>query len=375
MKHLLGIFFTLFFIGFGFAQSYNYQNLHVRVAENDAKAHYTFKNLRLYPIRAKESFLKGQYVGKYTPLRTALANKQVVISELKQPISLSNTRTDSIRIPPQERRERTPITPRTRRETRNNTPQTNDNPQQVVPQQIQISSLDAGIGTVNTLQLENTSKDTIYIMAGEIVQGGKQDRVIAQDMVLPPASGVMNMSVFCVEQGRWKYNSTDSSRFQTHYGAGSVKLRKTVEKTKNQQAVWSEVRRSNNEHNVNTETQAYTAQKEVPYLKKNTEEYLAYFQKALENEQDIIGVLVVTGDKVVGCDLFASPALFQSQITTLLPSYIAEALTDGSPVNVKAQTVQNYLDNLLKEETQSSFIEKHGKTFEHQNKKLRISTF
>ena len=34
-------------------------------------------------------------------------------------------------------------------------------------------------GEVNALYIENISKDTVFIMAGEVIKGGKQDRVIA----------------------------------------------------------------------------------------------------------------------------------------------------------------------------------------------------
>lgn len=45
-------------------------------------------------------------------------------------------------------------------------------------------------GDVNQLAIENRSQaEDIYVQAGDIVKGGKQDRVLSVDLVLPPGSG------------------------------------------------------------------------------------------------------------------------------------------------------------------------------------------
>src|SRR4029079_15793132 len=58
-------------------------------------------------------------------------------------------------------------------------------------------------GQVNELQIENTSSEEVFIQAGDIVKGGKQDRVLTVSFVLRPKSGRLPIASFCVEQGRW----------------------------------------------------------------------------------------------------------------------------------------------------------------------------
>src|SRR6184192_3275599 len=58
-------------------------------------------------------------------------------------------------------------------------------------------------GNVNELAVENTSDVTVYVQSGDIVKGGRQDRTIAIDLVLPPGSGKVPVASFCVEHGRW----------------------------------------------------------------------------------------------------------------------------------------------------------------------------
>src|SRR5205814_5729749 len=58
-------------------------------------------------------------------------------------------------------------------------------------------------GKVNELSIENTSSQDVYVQSGDIVKGGRQDRVLSTDLVLPPHSGKLSIAAFCVEHGRW----------------------------------------------------------------------------------------------------------------------------------------------------------------------------
>src|SRR5512147_764239 len=60
-----------------------------------------------------------------------------------------------------------------------------------------------GGGEVNRLVLVNNSNRPLLLLAGEIVTGGKQDRVIGKDRIVPAHSDPVDLSVFCVEPGRW----------------------------------------------------------------------------------------------------------------------------------------------------------------------------
>ena len=58
-------------------------------------------------------------------------------------------------------------------------------------------------GQVNELSIENRSNQDVYIQSGDIVKGGRQDRVLVTDLVLPAHSGKLPIAAFCVEHGRW----------------------------------------------------------------------------------------------------------------------------------------------------------------------------
>ena len=58
-------------------------------------------------------------------------------------------------------------------------------------------------GSVNQLTVENRGSEEVFIQAGDIVKGGRQDRVLSVSLTLPPRSGVLPIAAYCVEQGRW----------------------------------------------------------------------------------------------------------------------------------------------------------------------------
>src|SRR5246500_1019909 len=91
---------------------------------------------------------------------------------------------------------------------------------------------------VNKLVLINNSKRPLLLLAGEIVTGGKQDRVIGKDRIVPPESDPIDLGVFCVEPGRWV---AQSDKFGTIAGLAQPSLRAKAMVDKDQQKVWDQV--------------------------------------------------------------------------------------------------------------------------------------
>src|ERR1051325_9501271 len=75
---------------------------------------------------------------------------------------------------------------------------------------------------VNRLVLVNNSKRPLLLLAGEIVTGGKQDRVIGRDRIFPAESDPIDLGVFCVEPGRWVATSEKFGNFDTAMASPKV---------------------------------------------------------------------------------------------------------------------------------------------------------
>src|ERR1700719_3773329 len=71
-------------------------------------------------------------------------------------------------------------------------------------------------GSVNQLEVENSGDAEVFVQSGDIVKGGRQDRVLTVSLIIPPRSGPLPIASFCVEQGRWSARGReDARRFET----------------------------------------------------------------------------------------------------------------------------------------------------------------
>lgn len=191
--------------------------------------------------------------------------------------------------------------------------------------------------SVNALTVQNKSTDTIYLMSGDVVQGGNQDRVIAQDQVVAPGT-VRNIEVFCVEKGRWHFvDSTASANektiyaFKGYYNVASPQVRHAVHHTGSQQEVWNAVARVTSANNAESGTGAYAALENATESKSKRDACLRYFDGKAGNLPGMVGMVVVCGDKVLGVDIFGHPELFRRKYDSLMHGYAAEAAVSTCP--------------------------------------------
>ena len=92
---------------------------------------------------------------------------------------------------------------------------------------------------VNRLVLVNNSDRPLILLAGEIVTGGKQDRVVGKDRIVPPKSDPIDLAVFCVEPGRWVATKSDFGSFIPRWRSPACGAAPWP--NKDQQKVWAEV--------------------------------------------------------------------------------------------------------------------------------------
>lgn len=238
---------------------------------------------------------------------------------------------------------------------------------------IRVEELSAG-GSVNSLRFKNTSKDTIIIAMGDIVKGGKQDRVVEKDTLICPGQ-TMTLGVYCVEHGRWTAGSSGYTFSAYHSNINNV-VRKSIVKDKSQGKVWDNVAAINSSNGTVSSTGTYTAVTQSAEYNTKMNEYKQAFTKELAKDSSIVGVLAVTGDRIIGCDIYATTQLFRENAANILNSYIAEAIYDGKPVTIKEAAVAKYLDNLLvNDEKQDQLLENNGRSLKINGKKVKITAF
>ena len=202
--------------------------------------------------------------------------------------------------------------------------------------------------SVNQLVLVNRSKRPLLLLAGELVSGGKQDRVIGKDRIVPVGAPPLPLDVFCVEHGRW----TGSSQFAAARTIVHPSVRESAAVDQAQTKVWDSVRNGTNSKapasapraqisadslqfaiagNGRTEAyeKIYVSQAVGVSIDDFVNEVQRRFAQAtsgLKNER-AVGVVVAYGGEVAWSDIFASGNLFDHYWRKLLRSYAVEALT------------------------------------------------
>jgi hypothetical protein len=211
---------------------------------------------------------------------------------------------------------------------------------------------------VNELALVNNSKRPLLLLAGEIVAGGKQDRVIGMDRIVPPESDPIDLNVFCVEPGRWVATSTSFGTSGATYGAAKgvaggaaastlmaqPSVRAKAMGDKDQAQVWAEVRKEQQAITVEaapsspiaanqlSTTSSYAVvmenqnvKQEVDKIAKPIEQNYQSLIKQLRDRK-AVGVVVAVNGRVIWSDVFASTELLEKYWPKLVRSYASEAV-------------------------------------------------
>jgi hypothetical protein len=227
-------------------------------------------------------------------------------------------------------------------------------------------------GNVNELAIENVSSDhEVYVQSGDIVKGGKQDRTISMDFIVPPHSGKMPVASFCVEQGRWtrrgkeevgsfsssayslsgksvklaakhagssdQAQQADQSAEQSRQTAAQVQGQAPAQTQRyGQGAVWNAVAQEQQKlsASVGQSVQAadspssYQLCLENPRLREQAEAYVKKLSSAVEGKGDVIGYAFAINGKVNSVDVYASRQLFGKLWPKLLQASAVEALSE-----------------------------------------------
>lgn len=196
-------------------------------------------------------------------------------------------------------------------------------------------------GSVNELKVENQGKAPVFIMAGEILTGAKQDRVLQDDVWLPAHSGPVAVACYCVEQGRWSY--TGDKEFRSRPVAGNVAVRSQARATNSQSAVWDAVAETQAKAGYGGST-ALGETYEAPAVKREIDGYMSALRDLPKRHPEATGFLVAVGPRILAADLFGGRADAVALWPKLLPSYALEASqADSSKPTVTREQAARFL--------------------------------
>ena len=221
---------------------------------------------------------------------------------------------------------------------------------------------------VNELEIENRSDKWLFLQAGDIVKGGKQDRTIMTDLTLAPHAAPQPIEAFCVEHGRWTPSALngDGLSFQKNPGiVAGAPLKIAIQGEKSQPRVWQEVAKAESRAvdaaraaagpmaapvATLSSTGTYNAIAENRTLSTNRDAYVTALLPQIKKQPNAIGMAIAINGKVTSADVYASPALFQRLSGKLLNSYALEGVLarHASPQPAAAPTKQQVMAFLSK---------------------------
>ncbi|MDB5192883.1 MAG: hypothetical protein JWQ96_2446 [Segetibacter sp.] len=211
-------------------------------------------------------------------------------------------------------------------------------------------------GDVNWLEIKNRSKEDIFITSGQVVSGGKQDRVMAETKVIA-AGSTDYVKVYCIEKGRWDRKPKGFK----HRGSANVELRKVMDRSKRQSTVWKEIDNQLALNNRMSSTASYLKLFKDAVIEDTG--YINFFtRKYRQSDSAFAGFVAVTGNRIICTDLFATTRLNNLAYPSILASYVRTAVGNGAPPTISHEKLKTFLDKLLTDEpSQKKFIATNGK--------------
>jgi hypothetical protein len=213
-------------------------------------------------------------------------------------------------------------------------------------------------GRVNELQIENTGDEEVFVQAGDIVKGGKQDRVLTVSLVLPPRSGAVPIASFCVEQGRWSARAgEDHAKFASASEAVPSSRARAImaapvpaqseairpaggppsrnnETASRQQRMWETVAKVQSDLSAGLNARVASPQSatslqlslENENLQQARRDYAAALEPLGLKDSDVIGYVVAINGKAVSGDVYTSNGLFRKMWSKQLAAAVTEAI-------------------------------------------------
>jgi len=190
---------------------------------------------------------------------------------------------------------------------------------------------------VNEITIENLSDQEVFIQAGELVRGGKQDRTIPADIVLKPRSGKVPLKVFCVEAGRWSGRGQEPTAIFSYSSnfLPNNDLRLAALYHEKQIEVWNCVKGVQLCLRKNVSGEVFSAESptsleltlETEDVKKAVEEYIKALEPVINKEPFILGYVAEINGSLVEAQVYGSGSLFRKLWPKLLKATAVQALT------------------------------------------------
>lgn len=197
---------------------------------------------------------------------------------------------------------------------------------------------------INRISFSNRGETPVLMLDGEEIIGSLQNRIAADSMLIP-ARSTSNIPVICAEEDRWD----DIGSFQTGYcsypGIRAILSHRGNKKNGIQKKIWKEIERKL------TATKTLSTTSSMHDIYNNLEDEVTRYVEGFESlNHDTIGFIGVAGGKILGCDIFHTPATYRKFEQRLVRSYALDAIEHrkSSPNSIDAGKFLQATEDSLK---------------------------
>jgi hypothetical protein len=238
-------------------------------------------------------------------------------------------------------------------------------------------------GQVNELAIENKGNEEVFIQAGDIVKGGQQDRVLSVSLLLKPHSGLLDISAFCVEHGRWSARGNEDVRTFSSANASLPSRAAKLELAgvaspqsgadtvgKRQAEIWNSVTAIQGKLSSKLGAPVAAASSrsslqlalENGALERAQEDYVKALEPLGEKDDDIVGYVFAVNGRINSADIYPSNGLFKKMWPKLLRASATEAFGERTSPTVAAPPPAADASSFLASPGEAPSVEKTATT-------------
>jgi hypothetical protein len=164
--------------------------------------------------------------------------------------------------------------------------------------------------------VDNTGRRPVLLVSGEMLLGGKQNRIVRQDVLVPADSGRIAVPVYCGERDRW---SGAMKGFSSAPAAAEPDLRKGAALGRAQAEIWDGIDASMKRSGVESATRDYRALQESSEVKGLLDDVVSGCRRHMPRRT--VGMVVAVHRRILGADIFEDPDTFSALWEKLVRGY------------------------------------------------------
>lgn len=179
----------------------------------------------------------------------------------------------------------------------------------------------------NAVHVKNLGPKPLLLIAGDLVLGGHQDRVVAHDTIIEPGQA-MDVEVFCVEKNR---STGPTDVFEPSSQPVPHKVRKEALFAREQSAVWGSVDSFNASAAASPPTNTVQGGLNSREVQDHVAANVDALVERLIEAPNVVGYVLIVDGKIDSAEVFGGNAIFRNAAPQLMRSVLAQAATKWAP--------------------------------------------